>query len=465
MARSRTVLAVLVIAAFALRLGFFLSDQQPSESAGLTSTQGEMAHNIIHSGRWFKLHDPTVPGADATGHVLDPSDRDWAAAGHKWFTYGLHMPGVALIEAGIWSVTGDEDFAYIQVLQCLLGALSVLLVYRIAMLLFARPRAALIAAGLYAFHPAIAYEMRIPYYDSWALLSLPLITLLALEALVRVRENRPAMRWLVATGVATGVALYFRPPLGFAPVLIGLAAVPQLGLRRAAKQALVPAAIALVILVPYTIRNATEFHKFIPANTGLGQVTWEGFGEISNDFGAKEDDEVTYNMVHARRPALVYGTPAYDAYLWSLDKHVLTHEPFWYMKLVAHRVVDATLLLRNGTWAGSAKQEMDASGDSPLVWAVKNPLKALLLGMVLLEPALVWFAIGSVIALFGRYRNQFLLLGGIVVSTLIVPLLMDFEWRYVAPGIFAYLIAAGVGFDALLDRWAAQRRQPALVAQ
>ena len=70
-----------------------------------------------------------------------------------------------------------------------------------------------------------------------------------------------------------------------------------------------------MLLVPWTVRNADRFHRFIPIRTGIGQNLWEGLGEGQNNFGAVLDDQVTLNQVHAVRPDLVYGSPAYDSYL------------------------------------------------------------------------------------------------------------------------------------------------------
>ena len=150
---TRLALFVIVLAGFAIRLAFVASDPQPIEAAGLSGAMGQIAHNILE-GHWFQLNDSAPANAKPNGDVLDPADADWgpADANGGYRPYSLHMQGVAVLLAGVWGITGDEDYIYLQVIQCLLGALTSLLAWWIVMRLYGRPRAAMIAAGLYAVH-------------------------------------------------------------------------------------------------------------------------------------------------------------------------------------------------------------------------------------------------------------------------------------------------------------------------
>ena len=67
-------------------------------------------------------------------HRLLPFQPD---AHPRFENYMLHMQGTAMLLAAIWKLTGDEDYGYLQVIQTVLGALMVLVVFRISMRLFA----------------------------------------------------------------------------------------------------------------------------------------------------------------------------------------------------------------------------------------------------------------------------------------------------------------------------------------
>src|SRR5205823_5460213 len=158
-----------------------LGDEQPYQLSGLSGGQGEVARNILQKGRWFvENEDAPWPAAQRVRHhLVDPSDLDYTQANaHPRFqNLMLHMQGTALLLAGMWKVTGDQDFGYLQVLQVLLGALSVLVVYAISVRLFRRPAAALVAAALYALALQMAALMKIPFYDTWATLTVPPLVL------------------------------------------------------------------------------------------------------------------------------------------------------------------------------------------------------------------------------------------------------------------------------------------------
>ena len=453
---TRRWLAVIVVAALALRLAFLATDPQPEEAAGLSGAMGQIAHNILE-GHWFQLNGEAPPPAASNGDLTDPSDQDWTAAhaDPDYYPYSLHMQGTAILLAGIWGVTGDQDYAYLQVLQCLLAALVAWLVWWIAMRLYGRPRAALIAAGIYALHLPLAYAMRIPYYETWAILLAPPIVALMLLALPA--EGRRRLGLLAAAGVATGIALYFRPPLMFIPLAVGLASIPGAGRRRGLQAALVPLAIALAMLTPWVARNAAEYDRFILANTGLGQVLWQGLGERPNDFGAITDDQKTFELVHAERPALVYGTPEYDDHLLEKATEAIREQPGFYAGLVARRAVNGTIAVRNRSWVGGAYDRWEEREGSIPAFVADRPLDAVLIAVAVIgDPLVVVLGLLGAIATRRRLWRQHIELFAVVAATLIVPLALDYEWRYVAPGLFAWIILAGLAVDTLAARLAAR---------
>ena len=250
----------------------------------------------------------------------------------------LQPPGEAVLLAGIWKVTGDDRYIYLQVLQALVDSLMVLLVYRITIRLFRRPLAALLAAAGYAvFLPVILLD-RIPHLDAWAVYFTIAIVAAWLEGLYGPRR----VRWLVLAGVLTGLGVYFRPGVLLLAPMMSLVPLIERKWRLALTTAAIPLAVAAVLLVPWTVRNADRFHRFIPIRTGIGQNLWEGLGEVHNNFGAVLDDQVTLNQVHAVRPDLVYGSPAYDSYLEHKAVTAIREHPGVMLHAVARRVAITT---------------------------------------------------------------------------------------------------------------------------
>ena len=131
MKQHRIVLAALVVVALLIRLGFFLSSTHPYENAGLVIEHGEVARNIVDNGKWFVINR----NARRTGQLqqqqhklIDPEDIDYREADARpdYQREVLQTPGLALVLAAFWAATGDEDYAYAQVLQILLDASMVL---------------------------------------------------------------------------------------------------------------------------------------------------------------------------------------------------------------------------------------------------------------------------------------------------------------------------------------------------
>jgi hypothetical protein len=206
--------------------------------------------------------------------------------------------------------------------------------------------------------------------------------------------------------------------------------------------------VAALLLVPWTIRNENVFHRFIPTRIGTGQNLWEGLGEVHNDFGAVLDDGLTYQQVHAVRPNLAYGSPAYDSFLFSLAKHAIRTHPVFYGKLVLRRLVYSTLLLRNSDWAGTIVPP-DQSGVGLASYARHRFGDLLILA---LEPLLFVVSILTIVLSRRRFGRSHLIGAAIVVATLLPYLFLHFESRYVLPASFMYLLWTALGIDLLVER-------------
>jgi 4-amino-4-deoxy-L-arabinose transferase-like glycosyltransferase len=436
----------LVVVALVIRLGFFLSSPHPYESSGLVANHGDVAHNIVSNGRWFVLNRSARAITDLQHRehrLVDPDQVDLRSAdAHPDYAPEiLQTPGLALVLAAFWWITGDQDYAYAQVLQILIDSAMVLLVFWASRRLFGRMRAALVAAGLYAVFLPLASLANIAHLDTWAAFFALTIFCLFLKA----RDATRRWLWLAALGVATGASVYFRPFLVILPLALMIASALGTGWRRSWALGVVPAAVAVAFMTPWTVRNYNEFHQLIPMRSGIGLNLWEGLGELPNNFGAVTDDQVTAAQVSRERPNLHYGTPAFDNYLFRKARRVIEHHPGFYAEVVGRRFLLTTALLRNYNWTGHSR----------------GALRALKLGLAtLLEPLLFLFAITTAAATCRRFWRQHLLLLAVPLAVIAPYVFLHAEPRYALPGSFAYMILFGFGIDLVLERGVARREVP-----
>jgi 4-amino-4-deoxy-L-arabinose transferase-like glycosyltransferase len=338
--RGRTGIVLLLIIALAVRVAAYAADVKPGYLSGLTAYQAEMARNIVH-GKWFVVNEKALGGyqqlQEEQSRYVDPEDVDFS----KWdrnATYKpevLEVPGLALPLAAIWWATGNERYSYIQWLQILIDTGMVLLVYWIGLQLTQRRRVALSAAALYAVWLGAIFLAKTPSLDTWA----GFFVISALALFLWARESSSRWAKLGLLGLLIGVGMYFRPFVILVPIALAVADAKRTTLRQTLESAVVPTLIALVVIAPWTIRNAVEFHRFIPMRAGIGQALWEGLGERPNSFGAVNDDQAATSWVLARRPDLEPSTPAFDDYLLHESRDAIVHHPSHYLELLLRRAL------------------------------------------------------------------------------------------------------------------------------
>jgi 4-amino-4-deoxy-L-arabinose transferase-like glycosyltransferase len=381
------ILSVIVVLAFALRVGVYLEAPRPIEGAGLVAEQGELARNIVDHGRWFFANRAAVHAISTQQtkevHLIDPSDFDYARFDRNpsYSPEIQQMPGVAVVLAGLWWLGGTNTYSSIQWLQILLDTSMVLLIYWIARK-FGCGRGTAAAAGfLYAIWPGAIVVVKRPMLDTWA--GFFTIWLLAAFLLARARPHQ--RRWLVLLGLLTGVGIYFRPFLFFLPILLALLATPGGGgWRRRFAWVALPSLVALCVLAPWTIRNYAEFHRFIPTRAGLGYALYEGIGQASSD-----NDATAYVQKH--RPGLKGLAPESDSFLLRSAFETIRSHPLRYLHLIARR-------------------------------------------LAYLLPCLL------VIMLWRRWRAGGLMLLAVAVATIVPFIPIGGDTRFYLPAAFAYLI-------------------------
>jgi 4-amino-4-deoxy-L-arabinose transferase-like glycosyltransferase len=449
--RQHFALVAILVAAVGLRCAYLPANVGVVDQS---APQAEVARSIL-IGHWFA--ENTVASELVTSkmeqahRVVDPAEVNYAPAeAHPhWQPFLNEVAGPGLVLAGVWGLTGSERLVYGKVLQIAIDLLMLLLVYRIVMLLFARRRAALIAAALYAVCPPIARQTAIFEPDIWGLYFTIAILALYLEA-IRSPERR---RWLVACGLVTGLGAYFRPNVVLLPMALGLASMGWPEVQRPLRRALTITALSALVLVPWTIRNYVEVHRFIPIRGGSGMTLAAGLGETHNSFGAVDSDLGNYTQVHRERPDLIYKSIPYDEYLRSRSLREIEQHPLYYAKLVGRRILLSTAALYESAWMYNGGESpfryRTRTGGGLLSYVVNRPFELIESGF---ESALMVLAMLTVIFTRRRFRHEHLLLIAVVLTALVPYWLIHFEARYALPTLPIYLIWIALGADLLGER-------------
>src|SRR5690349_14315935 len=218
------------------------------------------------------LTPPADPGNDAKAYMQIA--KALYTDGH----YGAHgqaspndwSPGAPLLYGAVYYLTGGVHLKAALLLAALLGTGTILLTYLLARRL-AGPIAGLIAAVLAATYPAFIDNTGRMLAEPVALFWLPA----AMLAFLWASDGGKLGRWL-APGALLGLTTLTRPEyLPFVAVFALLALI-----RVWRRERLLPgiAAGALVVVAfcavlgPWTARNATVLHRFVPVTTGGGKA-------------------------------------------------------------------------------------------------------------------------------------------------------------------------------------------------
>ncbi|MBO0769744.1 MAG: glycosyltransferase family 39 protein [Solirubrobacterales bacterium] len=157
------------------------------------------------------------------------------------------------------------DIPFIRLGFSVFGLISIPALAFIARELFG-PREGLIAAWLAALFPPAIYVGASMYSES---MFVP-IALCAIAAMLAYRRDG-RRRWLVIAGLLTGVSALTHSE-GLALALPLCWAAWKGPASKAGQNLAVLVAAILVVVAPWTIRNAVKFHAFVPVSTSLGNT-------------------------------------------------------------------------------------------------------------------------------------------------------------------------------------------------
>jgi 4-amino-4-deoxy-L-arabinose transferase-like glycosyltransferase len=174
------------------------------------------------------------------------------------------------------------------VFNAICGALAIPFVYAIGARIFSRP-VGVIAAAIYAVFPSAIAGVPVLFPEPLFML----IMVAAFWLLVRypMHEHR-AWPALIGFGVLVGMALLTR---GQAAAFLPIAALYWAGVagwRAAIRTTVLSGIVALIIIAPWTVRNAVELNAFIPISTNSGAALRVGHAPDSIGTTRWTDDEI-----------------------------------------------------------------------------------------------------------------------------------------------------------------------------
>jgi 4-amino-4-deoxy-L-arabinose transferase-like glycosyltransferase len=193
------------------------------------------------------------------------------------YATALRPPIVPWLTSLLYRLIGHQYLGALM-LQAVIGALIPLLVVALGAVLFGGG-VGRVAGWLAAFDPLLVF------FSGYLMTETPFsVALLAaiVASVTWVRTPRPGRA--LGAGLLWGLAVLTRPTAMLAPLVIALWAWRPLGLSirpgdRARQLAMLTLGV-VVVVAPWTIRNAIVFRSFIPVTTSGGRVLFESNNEV-----------------------------------------------------------------------------------------------------------------------------------------------------------------------------------------
>ena len=235
-----------------------VTDAQGYEAAAYRLAEnGTFSFPLLTSGSWaIENGDLVVTEAGRVAHLSAPRNA-------------YTLPGYPALRAVLIKVAGNtyDSRMWTRAVQALLSVLTAGLIYLVGRRF--GPRTGLLALGLAAVYPPFALA-------NTYLQTEVLFTFLLLASAYWFLRWSDSLSWVdaLAAGAIFGLSLWVRPAMSlWAPVAVGLVflcARPRRG--RAAMQAVAIGVMIAVILMPWWVRNAELYNRFVPFSTS-GAVT------------------------------------------------------------------------------------------------------------------------------------------------------------------------------------------------
>jgi 4-amino-4-deoxy-L-arabinose transferase-like glycosyltransferase len=188
--------------------------------------------------------------------------------GHPFFGPTAQWPpGYSYVLGAVYWLVGARPLAG-ELLNALLGAATVVVLFLLARRVFDR-RIAMMAAAVYAVLPG-------PILYTDVLIAETLFTLVFALFFLVMSYARPTPRWAVLIGVVIGFGALVRGEAltwGLVPIVMWWRAVP---IRTLALRTVTLGLAVAMVMTPWTIRNAQQMGAFVPIATNSSVTLWVG---------------------------------------------------------------------------------------------------------------------------------------------------------------------------------------------
>ena len=239
------LLALVVRVAAAVYLGNTVS--------GLSGAQDEITYS-------------TLGIRAATGHGFT-FPTDWYPWIHANAPQSYFSMAMSIYLAIIYRIFGYVPLIA-RLIQALLGTAVVGLVTLLAQKIFGKTVAILTGciASLYAY---------LVFYSVTLTTETPFIFFLlaSLYLAYEIHRETKTWKWVLLGLTLTGAVLFRMAVIFFVPFLLGWVIYTQ---RSKWRMALIPIALILLGILPFTIRNYIEWHQFLLLESQFGHVFWNG---------------------------------------------------------------------------------------------------------------------------------------------------------------------------------------------
>ncbi|MGE5653215.1 MAG: ArnT family glycosyltransferase [Bacillota bacterium] len=233
------------------------------------------AYLVLSMGDQFLLGDLETMNNDDVKYLRSA----WTLLETGRFTYHdpntltvFIMPGHTVVLSGLMMVFGRAGgVTAFRLFQALLQSLSIILTFVIGVEIFDR-KAALIACLISLFY--------LPNYASTGLLltdvEFKFVFLLLVMVSLRAVKNR-STGWYALGGLLWGLACLFRPTIALYPAAILIVwLIERYSVAEMARFATVAAVVLSLVMLPWWLRNASAFHRFIPLTLSSGNPFLQG---------------------------------------------------------------------------------------------------------------------------------------------------------------------------------------------
>lgn len=333
-----TSLLLIFIVTLSLRCAFVIQQARliPPEALRVVPFQnevGNVADSLAHGNGFCCLfRQPTGPTA-------------WLA------------PVYPLLIAAIFNLFGSFTVAAFYasaLMNSLFSALACIPLFYAGKRIAGIPVAAT-ACWLWAFFPS---GIMMPFEWIWDPSLSALLAAALLWATLEIADNSN-LRDFPLYGLLWGFSLLTNPALGaLLPFLAAWIAFRQFRARTLRlTPVLLALAVLLVCLLPWTIRNAVQFHRFIPARSNFPYELWSSNNEIFDEHSRAVNRITRYEQVR------LYAKLGENAFLedkWQKAVEFIRTHPALYAQLFGRRIVT--------TWLGVESPWQDfLRSDSVLV--------------------------------------------------------------------------------------------------